>query len=89
MAEPYEATDSSSLEPVAPEVRNSDRPPAEKEYRLYNTSGQTLYVVNSDGTHALPPREYYDLPFTKLSHHIKLMARRGFITLFEKEKEET
>lgn len=65
---------------------NNAEPPPEKQYRLYNTSGQTLYVVNSDGTHALRPREYYDLPFAKISYHIKLMVRRGFVGLFEKEE---
>ena len=62
-------------------------PPPEKQYRIYNVSGQTLYVINADGTRALPPREHYDLPFTKISHHIKLMARRRFIRLYEKEEE--
>jgi hypothetical protein len=78
MADSYEATDSPSPEPAAP--------PPEKWYRLYNTSGQTLYVVNSDGTRVLRPREFYDLPFAKISHHIKLMVRRGFLGLFEKEE---
>src|ERR1700751_2902134 len=58
----------------------------EKQYRIYNVSGQTLYVVNSDGTHALPPRAHYDLPFSKVSFHIKLMARQKFINLYEKEE---
>jgi hypothetical protein len=90
MSLPEEATDSSFPQPVAPETRKEAtpkaEPPPEKQYRLYNTSGQTLYVVTSDGTRALRPREFYDLPFTKISHHIKLMARRGFIRLFEKEE---
>jgi hypothetical protein len=91
MASPKEAADSSFPESVAPETEpetlsNASSPP-EKQYRLYNVSGQTLYVVNVDGTTPLPPREHYDLPLSKISHHIKLMARRGFITLFEKEEE--
>jgi len=86
MASSYEATDSPSPEPAAHGGRNNAAPPPEKQYRLYNTSGQTLYVVNSDGTHALRPREYYDLPFAKISYHIKLMVRRGFVGLFEKEE---
>jgi hypothetical protein len=83
MAEPYEATDFPSPEPVpvAP-----PEPEKEKWYRIYNTSGQTLYVVNSDGTHTLRPREFYDLPFAKISFHVKLMVRRGFLRLFEKEE---
>ena len=98
MATPNEAKDFPSSKPVFPEARKeipapvTAAPPPEKQYRIYNTSGQTVYVVNSDGTHCLPPRAYYDLPFSKISHHIKLMARRGFIRLFEKgekgEKEE-
>ena len=76
MADSYEASDSSSPEPAAS---------PEKQYRIYNTSGQTLYVVNSEGTIALRPREFYDLPFSKISYHIKLMVRRGFLGLFEKE----
>ena len=93
MATPNEATDSLFSESVLPEsgkeTRSEIAPPPEKQYRLYNVSGQTLYVVNVDGTICLPPREHYDLPFLKISHHIKLMTRRGFITLFEKEEEKT
>ena len=77
MAPSKEATDSPSPQAVAP---------PEKQYRLYNSSGQTLYVLNVDGTHCLPPGAHYDFPFTKLSHHIKLMAKRGFVKLFEKEE---
>jgi hypothetical protein len=90
MASPKETTDSPSPESVVPEARKATlakaEPPPEKQYRLYNVSGQTLYVVNVDGTICLPPREHYDLPSVKVSHHVKLMARRGFITLFEKEE---
>ena len=82
MAESYEATDFPSPEPAAPPPEKEK----EKQYRLYNTSGQTIYVVNAEGTVALRPREYYDLPFSKISHHVKLMVRRGFIRLFEKEE---
>ena len=93
MALAKEATDNPSPESVVPEAHKATlakpEPPPEKQYRLYNVSGQTLYVVNVDGTICLPPREHYDLPFLKISHHIKLMARRGFITLFEKEEEKT
>lgn len=99
MDEPYEATDSPSPEPAAPKARKEkekkekereeekeEKEAREKEYRLYNTSGQTVYVVNSEGTHCLPPREFYDLPFSKISYHVKLMVRRGFLSLFEKEE---
>ena len=89
MASPEEATDSPSSEPVAPEIgketlSNADSPP-EKQYRLYNVSGQTLYVVNAEGTHCLPPRSHYDLAFSKISHHIKVMVKHGFLKLFEIE----
>jgi hypothetical protein len=82
MVEPNEATDFPSPEPAAPP------PEKEKQYRIYNTSGQTLYVVNSEGTRALRPREFYDLPFSKISFHTKLMVRRGFLRLFEKEEKD-
>ena len=91
MAKPKEATDSPFDESVAPErdkeTLPSTPPSPEKQYRLYNISGQTLYVVNADGTVALPPGSHYDLPLSKISHHIKLMAHRGFINLFEKEEQ--
>ena len=89
MVEPNEATDFPSPEPVHKTRKNAaapSPPEKEKQYRLYNTSGQTLYVVNADGTRTLRPREFYDLPFSKISFHIKLMARRGFVRLFEKEE---
>jgi hypothetical protein len=90
MAPPKEAADSPSPKPVLPEkgkeIPANPEPPLEKQYRVYNSSGQTLYVVNSEGTHALPPGEHYDLPFAKISYHLKLMARRGFIALYEKEE---
>ena len=91
MAKPKEATDSPSNESVAPATGKGTLSPApplpEKQYRLYNISGQTLYVVNVEGTHPLPPGSHYDLPLSKISHHIKLMANRGFLNLFEKEEQ--
>jgi hypothetical protein len=90
MATPDEIADNSLPKFFTPATlaNANPGPPAEKEkqYRLYNVSGQTLYVVNIDGTHCLPPGSHYDLPFAKISHHIKLMATRGFIKLFEKEE---
>jgi hypothetical protein len=90
MASPKEAADSPFPESVAPETDKlplADTPsPPEKEYRIYNVSGQTLYVVNPDGTICLPPGVHYDLPLSKIGHHVKLMTVRGFIKLFEKEE---
>ena len=86
MATPDEIADNSLPEFLTPAAPANPEPPAEKQYRLYNVSGQTLYVVNAEGTHCLPPGTHYDLPFAKISHHIKLMATRGFIKLFEKEE---
>jgi len=91
MAKPKEAADSIFPEESVPRETGkeslTDAPsPPEKQYRLYNVSGQTLYVVNSDGTLTLPPGTYCDLPLSKISHHIKLMATRGFLNLFEKEE---
>jgi hypothetical protein len=86
----HEASDFPSPQSDAPETPKEAPvkpvPVPEKQYRIYNTSGQTLYVVNSDGTHCLPPRAYLDLPFSKISYHIKLMARHKFINLYEKEE---
>jgi calcineurin-like phosphoesterase len=92
MAKPKEATDSifpeESVAPEAGKETPTDAPPPpEKQYRLYNVSGQTLYVVNVDGTITLSPGSYFDLPFSKISHHIKVMSTRGFLKLFEKEEE--
>ena len=91
MASPNEATDLPLPESVAPETDKlplaDATPPPEKQYRIYNVSGQTLYVVNIDGTVCLPPGVHYDLPLSKIGHHVKLMAVRGFIKLFEKEEE--
>jgi len=91
MAKPKEAADSifpgeSALPEIGKEIPTDAPSPPEKQYRIYNVSGQTLYVLNADGTHCLPPGHYYDLPLSKVSHHVKLMATRGFINLFEKEE---
>ena len=70
----------------------STQPEPEKMYRVFNHSDQTIYVINADGTHCLLPRAHLDIPETKISEHIKLMARRGAIRLFshseEKKKEQ-
>lgn len=64
----------------------SSEVPKEIEYRIVNTSSQVVYIHLSSGSIAINPRENVDVPNSGLSEHIKILARRGHIGLFEKKE---
>jgi hypothetical protein len=54
-----------------------------KQYRVLNTSNQTVFIHFTTKTQGLTSNSSIDVPETDISQHVKILARRGHIRLFE------
>jgi len=73
--------------PVKETKQPSPPPPPPKEFRILNTSAQTLYLTLPGRTLVLDQGTSQDVPESDIAgnHHVRVMVRRGHIALFEKE----
>lgn len=69
---------------IKEETVTSPPPGPEKNFRILNTSNQMVYVLLTSGSVGLSPGASHDVPASELSYHVRIMARRGHVGLFEK-----